>query len=189
MNKMIFIVLFLLGVSTANAQISKGSVMMGGDLAGLNVSFNNQTSLKLTPKAAWFIKDGLAVGAYGQFGMTHINGQDGSNYSYGIGPMARYFFTADQVPAFGKAKFFFEANAGFEGVDSTVSHSNTNGLGFGAGPGVSYFVTPSIGLEALLKYDGIVGFGSKTYTNGLSFSIGFQVYLPSKKLIKEFKEY
>lgn len=189
MNRMIFIILFLLGISTANAQINKGNVMMGGDLAGLNISFSNQTSLKLTPKAAWFIKDGLAVGAYGQFGMTHVNGQDGSNYSYGIGPLARYFFTADQVPAFRQTKFFVEASAGFEGVDSTVSHSNTNGLGFGFGPGVSYFITPSIGLEALLKYDGIVGFGSNTYTNGLSFNIGFQIYLPSKKLKSQIKEF
>lgn len=188
MNKMIIIALFLLGVSTANAQIKKGDIMMGGDLAGLNISFSNQTSFQLTPKAAWFIKDGLAVGAYGQFGMTHVNGQDGSNYTYGIGPLGRYFFT-DKLPVFQKAKLFVEANAGFQGVNSTVNDSNTNGLGFGVGPGVSYFITPNIGLEALLKYDGIVGFGSNTYTNGLTFSLGFQVYLPSKKVVSEIKSF
>lgn len=189
MKKIIFTVLLLLGVNSGNAQINKGNVMMGGDLAGLNISFSNQTDLKLTPKAAWFIKDGLAVGAYGQFGVTHVNGQDGSNYSYGIGPLARYFFTANQLPAFKKAKIFVEASAGFEGVDSSVSHSNTNGLGFGIGPGISYFITPSIGMEALLRYEGIVGFGSNTYTNGLAFNIGFQVYLPGKKLKKEISNF
>lgn len=184
MKKIFLCVLILVGVSTVNAQINKGNVMMGGDLAGLNISFNNQTSFKLTPKAAWFIKDGLAVGAYGQFGFTHVNGDDGSNYTYGIGPLARYFVT-DGIPAFKKAKFFVEANAGFQGVNSTVNHSTTNGLGFGVGPGVSYFITPNIGLEAIVKYDGIVGFGSNTYTNGLSLGIGFQIYLPSKRLINE----
>lgn len=192
MNRMLLFTLLLIGlggVSTANAQISEGNVMIGTDVSNLNVSFNNQTTFQLTPKAAWFIQDGLAVGGYAQFGITHVNGSNGSNYTYGVGPLARYFFIKDGIPAFRSAKFFFEGNAGFQGVNSTVSRSTTNGLGFGAGPGISYFITPSIGLEGLLKYNGIVGFGSNTYSNGLSFSIGFQVYLPSKKLIKQIEEF
>ncbi len=189
MKKLILFVALLLGVNALNAQINKGNVMLGGDLANLNVSFDNQTTFNLTPKAAWFIDDGVALGSYMHFGVTHINGESGSNYSYGIGPLARYFFSIDQLPALKKTKFFVEANAGFEGVHSSVNSSNTNGMGFGFGPGVSYFITPSVGVEALLKYDGILGFGSTTYTNGLSFGIGLQVYLPCKKLAKEVKSF
>lgn len=185
MKKLFLGILFLLGASAANAQISKDHVMVGGNIADLNIAFDNQTSFQLTPKAAWFIQDGLAIGGYAKFGLNHVNGTSGNNYSYGIGPYARYFPNTDKLPSLGKAKLFMEASAGFEGKDSPGS--NTNGLGFGIGPGISYFITPSIGLEALLRYDGILGFGSSTYTNGLSFGIGFQVYLPSKKLIKEIK--
>lgn len=186
MKKLFLLLILTLGVSGANAQIEKGNVMVGGDIANLNVDFDNQTSMQLTPKAAWFIKDGLAVGAYAKFGFTHINGQDGTNYTYGVGPWARYYFAIDNDAAvFKKFKLFGDASVGFEGTDSPNSH--TNGLGFGVGPGVTYFITPNVGLEASLKYNGIVGFGSTTYTNGLSLGIGVQVFLPSKK-IKEIKK-
>ncbi|MFV0538303.1 MAG: hypothetical protein ACK5M3_13185 [Dysgonomonas sp.] len=184
----LLITILFLGISIANAQIGKGHVMVGGTVADLNVDFDTHTSFSLTPKALWFVKDGTAIGAYAKFGFNHNNGEDGSSYAYGVGPIARSYFSVDKIPAFRKTKLFLEANVGFEGTDSSVSHSNTNGLGFGVGPGLSYFITPTVGLEASLKYEGIVGFGSNTYTNGLNFLIGFQVFLPSKKLIKEIKD-
>lgn len=187
MKKLILLVILVLGTGIANAQIGKGNVLIGGDLGNLNINFSNQTSFQITPRAAWFIEDGLAVGAYGQFGFNHINGQDGNTYTYGVGPLARYFVNLKELPSLGQAKFFVEGSAGFEGANNTVNNSHTNGLGFGFGPGISYFITPSVAVEALLKYNGIVGFGSTTYTNGLSLGIGFQVYLPSKKVVKEIK--
>lgn len=188
MKKLVLLVALLLGVVTAQSQINKGNVLVGGDIMNFNVQFDSKTELDITPKAAWFIKDGLAVGAYAHFGIEHPHGADGNIFSYGIGPFARYYVVSDKLPKIGKAKFFLEGNAGFEGIDNTISKSNTNGLGFGAGPGVSYFVSPSIALEALLKYNGNVGFGSETYTSGLSFGIGVQVFLPSKKIKSEIKE-
>ncbi len=184
-----FAALLLGGVSVVNAQIRQGNVMVGGNIANVDLTFNSHTSVDLTPKAAWFIKDGLAVGGYAKFGLAHTNGEDGNVYSYGVGPLARYFVGAEDIPAFRQTKLFVEANAGFEGMDNTVSKSTTNGLGFGVGPGISYFITPAVGVEALLKYNGILGFGSSAYSNGLSFAIGFQVYLPSKKLIKEIQNF
>lgn len=189
MKKLIVLAVILLGVNVAKAQISEGNVLVGASVANLNLNFNNHTSFDFTPKAAWFIKDGLAVGAYGQFGLNHINGQEGNVYTYGVGPLARCFVGADKVPAFRNTKFFVEANVGFQGISNRVNKSNTTGMGFGFGPGISYFITPSVGIEGLLKYDGIVGFGSSAYSNSLSFAIGFQIYLPSKKLIKEIKEF
>lgn len=186
---LLFAALLFGGASIANAQIGEGHVMVGGNIANMDLTFNSQTSLNVTPTAAWFIKDGLAVGAYGKFGLNHVHGQDGNVYSYGIGPMARYFVGAEDIPAFRQTKLFVEANAGFEGTNNSATKSTTNGLGFGVGPGISYFITPAVGVEALLKYNGIVGFGSSAYSNGLSFAIGFQVYLPSKKLIKEIQNF
>ncbi|WP_165023125.1 MULTISPECIES: outer membrane beta-barrel protein [unclassified Dysgonomonas] len=189
MKKIIVFAILLLGVNVAKAQISQGNVLVGANVADLNLTFDSQTSFQFTPKAAWFIRDGLAVGAYGQFGLNHVNGQDGNVYTYGVGPLARYFVGVDKVPAFRNTKFFVEANTGFQGISNRVNSSNTTGLGFGFGPGISYFITPSVGIEGLLKYDGIVGFGSSAYTHGLSFGVGFQIYLPSKKLVKEIKDF
>jgi hypothetical protein len=78
-------------------------------------------------------------------------------------------------------RFFIEANAGIEGSNPAVGES-TNGLGLGFGPGFVYFVTPNIGLEALLKYQLIVGFGSSVTSSNLVFNFGAQIYLPGKAL-------
>ena len=87
-------------------------------------------------------------------------------------------------------RLFVEGNIGIEG--NNVSHGpSTNGLGLGIGPGVAYFIAPNIGLETLLKYNGIVGFGNAGSTNTLNLNIGFQVYLPGKatknKVMKDSK--
>ncbi len=75
--------------------------------------------------------------------------------------------------------FFVEGNVGLEG--DNVSHgATTNGLGIGIGPGVAYFITPNIGLEGLLKYNGIIGGGNDALRNTLNFNFGFQIYLPGK---------
>ncbi|MCD7971175.1 MAG: porin family protein [Candidatus Azobacteroides sp.] len=182
MKKLLFSVALSILALSASAQISKGNIMVGGDIVDLDFQFDKQTTLGITPKAAWFIKDGLAVGAYANFGFTHQKGADGSVYTYGVGPMARYYIPYNDLHVLKQTRFFLEANVGFEGQDNTVSDKNTNGLGFGVGPGLAYFVTPNIGLEALVKYQGLVGFGSETYQNGLNISVGLQIYLPSKRM-------
>ncbi|RYY23010.1 MAG: hypothetical protein EOP41_06730, partial [Sphingobacteriaceae bacterium] len=62
------------------------------------------------------------------------------------------------------------------------------GLGFGVGPGFAYFITPSIGLETLVKYNGIVGFGSSPYANNISLNFGFQVYLPGQATARKVRK-
>jgi len=52
-------------------------------------------------------------------------------------------------------------------------------LGLGFGPGYAYFITENIGLETLLKYNLIVGFGSSATNSNLNLSLGFQIYLGS----------
>lgn len=186
MKKLILFAAILFGAHTANAQIKDGNVMVGGTLANFRADFDHQTSLSLSPKVAWFIKDGLAVGGYADLGFTHING-GATTYNYGFGPMARYFLQAEKIASLKKAMFFVEGNAGFQGNSTTKGGGSTNGLGFGFGPGISYFITPNIGLEAMVKYNGIAGFGSKGYTDNLTFGLGFQIYLPGKKIKNEVK--
>ncbi len=121
------------------------------------------------------------MGAYGNLGVTTAK-HSNTLTTYGVGALARYYLGTDQVNTeniLRHTRTFVEGNVGIEG--SNVSHGpSTNGLGLGIGPGVAYFITPSIGLEALLKYKGIVGFGSDVSTNDLVFNFGFQIYLPGK---------
>ena len=107
--------------------------------------------------------------------------------SYGVGVLSRYYVTDASLNLLRKTRFFAEATAGIEGYNPGEG-DNTNGLGLSVGPGIAYFVTPNIGLEALVKYRGIVGFGSAATSSNLMFGIGFQIYLSRAKIESEIKE-
>jgi hypothetical protein len=83
----------------------------------------------------------------------------------------------------------FEGNVGIGG--SSVENGNsTTGLDFGVGPGYSYFITPNIGLEGLVKYQGQAGFGSEGLNSNITFNVGFSIYIPTskaKQIIREVK--
>lgn len=168
-------------ISIANAQLEKGNVMVGSNISNLNLGLNtsNDVSFRLTPKAGWFIDNGLVLGTQALFGITHVGGTSGSTIEYGIGGFGRYFALDESMDFIRNTKIFFEAGVGFQGRSRTSgASSSTNGVGFAFGPGISYFFTSNVGVEALLQYNGIVGFGAETYQNILILNIGFQIYLP-----------
>ncbi|MDQ0105934.1 hypothetical protein SAMN05660909_01566 [Chitinophaga terrae (ex Kim and Jung 2007)] len=175
----------------ANAQIQKGNIMVGGTLANLGLNFqksSTQFSMDLTPKAAWFIKDGFALGGYVNLGLSTDN--PGTNVNYGVGALARYFVEDKNVRKleFSKrSRFFLEGTVGFAGFNP-ANGASTNGLDIGVGPGISYFITPNVGLEGLLKYDLTVGFGNSTTSNRLNLGVGFQIYLPSARAKQIYRE-
>ncbi|MES2428034.1 MAG: hypothetical protein V4560_13725 [Bacteroidota bacterium] len=188
MKKFTFLILFILSTISfsANAQIQKGNVMVGGDLADISLGLNspNVFSFSISPKAAWFVEDNLALGGVVNLGIQTAKGSN-TVTTYGIGGLGRYYAGSD-VSVLNHGRFFGEATAGFGGVNVSNAGS-TNGVNFSFGPGFAYFITPSIGLETLLKYNGLVGFGNQTYNNGLSLNFGFQIYLPGKSTLAKMK--
>jgi len=84
-------------------------------------------------------------------------------------------------------RIFGEATVGLGGINVSDGGGHTNGLDFSVGPGFAYFVTPSIGLETLLKYNGVGGFGNAGYQSTLNLSFGLQVYLPGKGTARKVK--
>ncbi|MEP6682177.1 MAG: hypothetical protein ABJA35_02915 [Parafilimonas sp.] len=185
MKKIIASLIFassLLISQKSDAQLEKGNVLVGGDIADFNLGLNKNSDFRMTinPTAAWFIQNNVAVGAYLNLGVDAVKGATAT--SYGVGALGRYYLGTDKVntETFLKhTRAFIEANVGVEG--NNVSHgASTNGLGIGFGPGLAYFITPNIGLETLLKYQGIVGFGNAPLNSRLDLNVGFQIYLPGK---------
>ncbi|RYZ52768.1 MAG: porin family protein [Sphingobacteriales bacterium] len=178
-------VLTIVIAGSADAQIQRGNVMVGSNLSNINLDLDGSGlfSFNLNPKVAWFIRDNVAVGGFLSAGLRTAKGQ-GTGINYGVGALARYYLGA--TPANGatdfirSSRFFVEGTAGIQGDNPAVGN-NTNGLGLGIGPGWTYFLTPNIGLEALVKYEGIVGFGSRPTSNNLSVGVGFQIYLSSAR--------
>ncbi|RAI99810.1 outer membrane protein with beta-barrel domain [Chitinophaga skermanii] len=180
--------------STAFAQTQKGNIMVGASLGNITGTFSDGSDkfqININPKVGWFIKDNLALGVDVNLGYAHTSFDNDSklnDFNYGIGAFGRYYISDKSIEFSKRSRFFFEANAGFAGTNSKTktpggasSSSNTNGLALGFGPGLAYFITPNVGLEALLKYDVTVGFGSSTTVQRLGLNVGFQIYLPSKR--------
>lgn len=189
MKKIIIITLAII-LSTgflASAQIQKGNIMVGGNFANLNLGLNDPKifSLAITPKAAWFIQDNVALGGYVNLGIETAKGSS-TTTSYGAGALGRYY-TGSDVAVLKHGRFFAEATAGIGGVNVSNGGGNTNGLNISVGPGFAYFVTPNLGLETLLKYNGLAGFGSQAYQSNLNLSFGFQIYLPGKSTERKIK--
>lgn len=171
--------------TTAVAQTQKGNLMVGSDLTDFGFNFQKESTIfhfDLNPKLAYFIKDDLALGGYLNFGLETTGG-NGTNVNYGIGALARYYIHDENVRKleFSKrVRFFGEANAGFGG-SNPANGASTNGVQLGIGPGLSYFITPNVALEALLKYDVIIGGGNSTTSHQLNFGLGFQIFLPTAR--------
>src|SRR5688572_16103086 len=174
----VFISLFSV---SASAQIQRGNILIGADIANFDLGLDEggNFSFLIRPKVAFFIRDNVAVGAYLLTGLTTAKGE-GASVQYGVGALSRYYFEGASAELIRHSRVFVEGNVGING-DNPATGDNTNGLGLGIGPGIAYFLTPNIGLEALLKYNGIIGFGSKPTSNNLNFSVGFQIYLTSAR--------
>jgi hypothetical protein len=186
MKKLIFTIIFGSTIAfAANAQIQKGNVMMGATLSNINFGLDkpNPFTFNISPKAAWFVQDGMALGAEVKLGLATQKGQ-GTDFNYGVSALGRYYGATGANEVVNNSRFFGEATFGIQGTNPAGGGS-TNGLGFSFGPGWTYFVTQSIGLEALLKYTGVVGFGTSPYSHNLGIGVGFQIYLPGKSTARK----
>jgi hypothetical protein len=161
--------------------------MVGGNLANLNLGLDDPKifSLDISPKVGWFIQDNVALGAYANVGLITAKGSN-TTVTYGVGALGRYYAGSD-VEALRHGRLFGEATVGLGGVNVSNGGGNTNGLNLSVGPGFAYFITPNIGLETLLKYNGLVGFGNVTDQSSINLSFGFQIYLPGRSTASKVK--
>jgi hypothetical protein len=189
MKKFTFFMMLVLmaTVMSVSAQIQKGNVLVGGNFANLNLGLDDAkvVSFNITPKAAWFIQDNVALGGYIDFGLQTAH-NSATVVDYGFGGLGRYYAGSD-VEILRHGRFFGEANLGIGGRNTSRGGGHTNGLGYGFGPGFAYFVTPNIGLETLLKYNGVAGFGNAGSQSALALNFGLQIYLPGRSTANKVK--
>lgn len=182
---LVLAILSLLFIQKTNAQLQKGSVLVGGDIADFDIGLRKNAgySIEINPKAAWFINNNIAVGPYVLLGVSKANKASATVFDYGVGALGRYYLGTSQVSIenfIRNTRFFVEGNVGISGRNVSDGGGTTNGLGLGIGPGLAYFITPNVSLETLLKYNGMLGFGDATTQSDLNLSVGFQIYLPGR---------
>lgn len=187
MKKILLLVITAIAGLSANAQIQKGNVLIGGNFANVSLGLDDSKifSLNLTPKAAWFIEDNVALGGYVDLGIETAKNSN-TKTNYGIGALGRYY-TGQDVEVLRHGRLFAEATVGFGGINVSNNGGHTNGIDLGVGPGFAYFITPNVGVETLLKYNGLAGFGNAAFQSTLNLSFGLQIYLPGKSTANKVK--
>ena len=90
MKKFITLMVLATGVATvSHAQLQKGNVLVGGDIANFSLGLDKGSyfQVNIDPKAAWFIKDNIAVGAYVGLGVLTAKNSN-TETSYGVGALS-----------------------------------------------------------------------------------------------------
>jgi len=173
---------------TANAQITKGNWMYGGNASfSKKESFNNNfkndklktSEFDIKANAGYFFIDNLQAGVrigYSDFKYRHINA-DSNRYWLKYGAYSRYYFLKPEkiVNVFIDGGYFLGNNV-FESGDYK---DNVNGFSISAGPTI--FFNNSVAMELAVNYSSTKLKGANDGTeNNLQFSLGFQVFLEKR---------
>lgn len=135
MKKFLTLLILVLGISySADAQISQGSWMVGGN-AGIDL---DPTFIQVNPVLGYFVMENLAVG-----GNITISKLDGADLQLGIGPFARYYLNNG---LFGQIEFTY------------VDFGDANDTQYGISLGYSYELTENVRIEPILPLDFSDGF-------------------------------
>ncbi len=190
--------LFIFGLTGISyAQLEEGNLMLGTDIGSgiTNTTSNGLFSLDfglndgagydlgLSPKVGYFVNDNLVLGAIVNLGYSkspRSAGQSTETFIYGVQAFTRFYIRpgeANLEELVRTGRFFLENNAGVAGVNVTGG-STTNGFTFGFGPGYSWFLNSYIALEAIVKYNGLVGGGNTDFQNSIGLNLGIQIFIP-----------
>lgn len=190
MKHLFYTFLFIAISFSVNAQTERGRWMVGGDISS-NAQKTTQkdfgetykstfAKITWTPRAGYFVQDNLMVGL--ALGISTDKYKDIDNgYSYTVKdidtelkPFVRYYLPL------ASGFFFGEANALLGSINE--EGDKTSRLGFGVGPGYTFFVGEKIAVELLGKYTlGNYSYTDDNITEKLSFkkislSVGLNYY-------------
>lgn len=190
-NVLLFTIASVAIASVSNAQITKGTVLLGGNLSTTFQKSDSEprskyTSYYISPSLGFTVKDNHVLGVNATFGHSSSNYQQTRDESdtYAAGVFYRKYLTL------GKGFYLFgQANAGYSLEDADrYSHSTFAGdkhrqhtVGVNLYPGIAYTVNKRIHLE--LSMNNLVGlnystrkakhyypgFYSESKSSGLSF--------------------
>lgn len=165
----------------ANAQITKGNWMVGGngdfsitktERGGTNTL--KSTHLRVTPNVGYFVLNKFAVGLSGLLDYqkqkaSYSGSPSNSQTYYSLGPFARYYFLSaeNQLNVFSEVSYYHAiSNPGKSGTD------NFSFLG-----GAVLFVNSSVGIEFTGRYSKSTQNTADLKYNTFQFGLGFQIHL------------
>ena len=209
-KSLLFSVAAILFASMVNAQISKGSVFIGGQISGFSSKNNNgsvtqkQSNFYISPAVGIAIKQNLIAGIDVTYSRS-IN-----DYGSGGNPVNTYgggIFLRKYVPLSMRFNFFIQGRLGYSydkrenGSGTNYTVAKTNNVGLSIYPGVAFALTKTLYVEAgfnnmaLLSYyhysynqpnipapvkNTSSNFTYNTSVSNTNFSFGLRFIIPKK---------
>jgi outer membrane protein len=173
MKNILVILTLILSSLPANAQPAGGKIFLGGNLGFSYTSQktvydgNSNVTLKrisysVLPVAGYFLSDKIAVGA--QLGisgssekpLSYENGQVNTTTMFYIGPLFRYYLISGTGGIFAEATINFGTGSDKRTYDNDILNTKDKltSLSAGIAPGLYYYITPAISLEAKIGWLG-----------------------------------
>ncbi|GGK32924.1 hypothetical protein GCM10007962_29020 [Yeosuana aromativorans] len=169
--------------TTANAQITKGNWLVGGDANFSSVKNKSETGdekfndFRINPNVGYFFMDKISGGLQVNLVFTNTNpGNDSTKASsYGFAPFVRYYFLETDE----RINIFAEANYSYR-IGKTGSSDNINWNGYGFKAGTVLFFNSSVGLEFSINYVDTTRRIDNFNINTIFVGFGFQIHLEKK---------
>jgi len=179
MKKFIVLLMALTAAGYLQAQPSAGNLFVGGSV-GFSTSIDktksggtthkDATTLNITvlPMAGYFLSDRIAVGARLGVDAEITKRPDNvleksTNTSFVINPFGRYYLISDKGGLFAEASVMVAPGSTKNHFENTTTKSNTMFFSVGVAPGVYYYITEKLALEA--KF-GWLGFETNVSESG-----------------------
>jgi hypothetical protein len=158
--------LFIFVISTSNAQLGKGNLMVGGSLS--TAVGNGSYQLGLYPSCGYFFTNNVVLG--GAIDLSYYRYSNGYNNSYmALSAMGRYYFTTvKEDKTMPKLPLFLQAKLGITSSDGQGVIFAAGGLGF------DYFLTSNVALEGSAG----INLDNSGFSNVYAM-LGLQIFLPS----------
>ena len=196
-NYFLSVILLVVFSNLTTAQFNTGSKMVGASTS-LNLGFSSQkyvgsdvatkyTTIDINPRAAYFIQNGIAIGADLDYYLSRSKYDDNdpsTNTEFRIGPFGRYYYkSVGPVRPFGEVKLGGGTSTTRYYITGEKTTTRHNILYAGAGVGAAFFLAENFALEALLgyTYDHLKNpeTDEKQNHHGVMLSFGFSFYFNS----------
>jgi len=192
--KKLFLLLFLSISIMASGQFNSGGIYWTGT-TGLGTGLERQIddypinifNFSLHPEVGYFIKNKIAIGAgiHTEFGLPFGSNVDlyAATYDMYIGPNVRYY-----IPRASDFQLYVYGNLQYGAYQRSLDYfeaeyNRHQYYGFQVGPGINYFFTERIALDARanfrFRHAWNAAMGGNHDLIGVVFEFGFSVFFPS----------
>lgn len=175
-----------------NAQTEKGNWLLGGS-GTFQYNYYKPSGhtflIQFYPKGGFFVAHNLVIGLMPSFDIT-LSGKNSSNivvynyYSLSIGPFARYYYPlSSNISLFAEGYFTY----GRSFYKPKIYTGDYNLYNWRVGPGVAFFLSPSVSLDASAGYRQNIttiknaGIKNTSKARMVDVQLGFSIYLSHKK--------